>query len=86
MRATLAAPDGIATISVSLRDASSGRTAAGPKTCPGLVFADRTVTRACGPATASVPHGKTYVVVMTWTYTRDGKTANGTAKGGAFAW
>jgi serine/threonine-protein kinase len=86
MKAAVAAPSGgRATVSVSLRDAASDRTVAGPKTCPGLTFEDRQAARTCGPATVSVPHGRTYVVATSWTYTKDGRTAAGTMKGTPFA-
>jgi hypothetical protein len=40
----------------------------------------------CGPATVRPAHGRRYVVVMSWQYTRDGRTVSGTAKGADFAW
>ena len=87
MKATIAAPHGgQATLTVSLRDVATGRTAAGPKTCGGLVFASRDVSHDCGPATVTAPHGHTYVVVMAWTYDRAGQVVNGTAKGKEFTW
>jgi hypothetical protein len=73
-------------VSVSLQDTGSGRTAGGLKTCSGLSFTDQDVTHDCGPVTVTVPHGHSYAVLMTWSYTRDGRTANGSAKGKAFAW
>jgi serine/threonine protein kinase len=86
MRAALAAQaGGNATVSVSLQDASSGRTVAGPKRCPGLTFEDPRVPRSCGPATVNVAHGRTYVVATSWTYTKDGRTAAGSARGAPFA-
>ena len=87
VRATLAAPaGGTAALSVSVQDASSGRTAYGPTRCSGLVFADRTVTRDCGPVVARLPRGRTYVVSMTWVYTKDGRAVSGSAKGSPFTW
>jgi serine/threonine-protein kinase len=87
VRATLAAPaGGTATLSVSVQDASSGSTAFGPRRCSGLVFADRTVTRDCGPVVARLRHGRTYVVVMTWAYVKDGRSISGSAKGNPFDW
>jgi serine/threonine protein kinase len=87
VRATLAAPSGgSAALSVSVQDASSDRTASGPTRCSGLVFADRSVTRDCGPVVARLPHGRTYVVAMTWVYTKDGRSVSGSAKGSPFTW
>ena len=87
VRGTLAAPPGgTATVALSVRDTSSGRTVATARTCDGLVFADRQVTRDCGPATVSLPRGHTYVVVMSWTYTKGAASTKGTQNGAAFAW
>jgi serine/threonine-protein kinase len=87
MKATIAAASGgSAGLSVALQDVSSGRTVAGPKTCSGLTFANRQVTRDCGPQSASPPHGRTYVVVIGWTYTKDGRIAAGSTKGTPFTW
>jgi serine/threonine protein kinase len=87
VRAALAAPGGgSAALSVSVQDASSGRTAFGPSRCSGLVFADRTVTRDCGPVVARLPHGRTYVVAMTWVYEKDGRSVSGSARGNPFDW
>ena len=87
IKTTLAAPPGgSGTLAVWLRDASSGRTAAGPRTCPSLAYADRQVARDCGPVTVSVPHGRSYVVAMSWTYTKGTMVAKGTATGAPFAW
>lgn len=87
VRGTLAAPPGgTGTVALSIRDASSGRTMATPRTCAGLVFADRQVTRDCGPASVSLPHGRTYVVVMSWTYTKGAVGARGAQNGATFAW
>jgi hypothetical protein len=43
------------------------------------------MTHDCGPLTAGVPHGHTYVVAMTWTYSRDQKVSTGSTKGSEFA-
>jgi serine/threonine-protein kinase len=75
-----------ATISVSLQDAGTGRTVAGPKTCTDLSFGGRAATRNCGPAAASPAHGRTYAVVMSYRYERNGRTIASTAKGAAFTW
>jgi serine/threonine protein kinase len=87
-KGSLAAPSGgTATVGVSLQD-TGGRTVAGPKTCSGLSFAENSTvtTRTCGPLVASPPTGRSYVVVLTWTYIRDGRTVRGSAKGKAFSW
>jgi len=86
-QASLMAPGGArATISVTLADAGTGRTAAGPKTCADLSFDGDAATRTCGPATAAPARGHDYTVVMSYRYERDGRTVAGTAKGSAFAW
>jgi hypothetical protein len=88
MKATLAAPaGGHADVALTLQDATTGRPAGSSKTCIGLTFAERdTTTRECGAAPVSAPRGRSYVVVMTWTYTNDGGTARGSAKGKVFSW
>jgi serine/threonine-protein kinase len=75
-----------ATVSVSLQDTGTGRTVAGPKTCADLAFAGNAATRNCGPAAASPAHGRTYAVVMSYRYERDGRTIASTARGAAFTW
>jgi serine/threonine-protein kinase len=87
-KGTMAAPaGGTATVGVSVQD-TGGRTVAGPKTCSGLAFAEnsRVTTRDCGPLVSTPPHGRSYVVVMTWTYQRSGQTVRGSAKGKTFWW
>ena len=69
-----------------MRDTGTGRTAAGPHTCSGLAYADRQVARDCGPSTVSLPHGHSYQVVVSWTYTKEGISARGTQNGTTFAW
>ena len=87
IRAQIAAPaGGRASVSVELRDASTGRAVADPHTCPSLVFTGNFKELGCGPAAVRPKHGSRYVVVMSWQYTRDGRTVNGTAKGDEFAW
>jgi hypothetical protein len=70
---------------VSVQD-TAGRTVAGPKTCTGLSYSENSAvtTRDCGPLVVAPPTGRSYVVVMTWTYTRAGQTVRGSAKGKAF--
>jgi hypothetical protein len=72
-------------VAVALQDAMTGRTVAGPKSCPGRTVDDRPTARTCGPATAKVPHGRTYVVATSWTYTKDGRVTGGSARGAPFA-
>ena len=87
IRARITAPaGGRATVSVALRDASTGRAAADPHVCADLAFTDNFKEMVCGPATVRPAHGRRYVVVMSWQYTRDGRTVSGTAKGADFAW
>jgi serine/threonine-protein kinase len=86
-RASLTAPGGATgSISISLQDAGSGRTVAGPKTCDGLSFDGEPATASCGPGSASPPRGHQYTVVMAYRYSRDGRTVSSTAKGRAFTW
>ena len=86
-QASLTGPGGgTGSISISLLDAVSGRTVAGPKTCAGLAFTGDASTESCGPAPASPARGHKYAVVMAYRYERHGKTVSNTAKGSAFAW
>jgi len=87
IRAQLTAqPSGEATVSVELRDASTGRTVTDPRTCRGLAFTDSANRVVCGPASVNPLHGHRYVVVMSWQYTRNGRSVSGTANGREFAW
>ena len=84
MRASLTAPSGgRATITVALQE--SGRTVRGPYTCSGLVFTEDAMTNECGPWGAAARRGHHYTVLMTWSYTRDGRTNEGRASGSDFA-
>lgn len=86
-QASLTAPaGGRARIEVTLRDADTGRTVAGPTTCSGLTFTEGSMTRACGPAGAAPRRGRNYTVVMAFRYERDGHTASSTARGRVFTW
>jgi serine/threonine protein kinase, bacterial len=83
MSAALTAPSGgRATVTVALQEA--GRTVGGPYTCSGLVFTEDDVTQECGPRTASARRGHRYTVLMTWSYTRDGRDRDGRASGSEF--
>jgi hypothetical protein len=86
-RASISArPGSTGALSVGLRDAGTGRTVGSPLTCDGLVFAEGATTRGCGPATAGPARGRRYQVVVTWTVTRDGRTATSTVRGDEFGW
>jgi serine/threonine-protein kinase len=86
-QASLTAPGGATgSISISLQDAGSGHTVAGPKTCGSLTFTGEAATASCGPGSASPPRGHQYAVVMAYRYIREGRTVISTAKGRAFTW
>jgi serine/threonine protein kinase len=83
MSGALTAPSGgRATITVALQE--SGRTVRGPYTCSGLVFTDDAMTHECGPRVAPARRGHHYTVLMTWSYTRDGRSNEGRASGSDF--
>ncbi|GAA0538676.1 hypothetical protein GCM10010172_19940 [Paractinoplanes ferrugineus] len=86
-QALLTAPGGgIGSITVSLREVSSGRTVAGPTTCANLEFDGDASTRGCDPVAAQPEKGYAYQVVMTYRYERQGRTVASSAKGSAFTW
>ncbi|MEU4241255.1 protein kinase [Actinoplanes sp. NPDC026619] len=86
-QASLTAPGGgTGSITVSLQDAASGHTVAGPKTCAGLTFGGDAATQGCGPAGASPRRGRQYTVVMTYRYERNGRAIASSSKGSTFAW
>jgi serine/threonine protein kinase len=83
---SLTAPGGgRARVEVSLRDAGTGRTVAGPERCD-LTFSKQAYTRSCGPRGATPRRGRSYTVVMSYRYVRDGRTTTSTTKGNAFTW
>ncbi|GIF03699.1 serine/threonine-protein kinase [Actinoplanes siamensis] len=85
--ASLTAPaGGRARIEVTLRDADTGRTVAGPATCDGLTFSREEMTKGCGPIGVTPRRGRNYTVVMAYRYERDGQTATSTARGRVFTW
>ncbi|MEV6343832.1 serine/threonine-protein kinase [Actinoplanes sp. NPDC051851] len=85
-RASLSAPaGGRARIEVTLRDATTGRTVAGPTTCA-VRFTRRDFTRSCGPSGVTPRRGRRYTVVMTYRYERDGHTSASTTRGPIFTW
>ncbi|WP_433366502.1 serine/threonine protein kinase [Actinoplanes sp. CA-142083] len=84
---SLTAPGGgTGSITLTLQEASSGRTVAGPKTCGNLTFSGEGSTQGCGPAGASPAKGKKYAVVMSVRYVREGRMMASTAKGSVFDW
>ncbi|GIM93305.1 serine/threonine-protein kinase [Paractinoplanes toevensis] len=86
-QASLTAPGGgTGSISVTLQDAASGRTVAGPKTCTGLAFGGQAATQGCGPSGASPSRGRQYLVVMTYRYERGGRMVASSSKGSTFSW
>ncbi|GIF16231.1 serine/threonine-protein kinase [Actinoplanes teichomyceticus] len=86
-QASLTAPaGGRAQIEVTLRDAGTGRTVAGPTTCADLTFTRGAMTQGCGPVGARPRRGGTYTVVMAYRYERDGHTSISTARGRIFTW
>ena len=86
-KATLTAPaGGRARVEVTLQDSSTGRTVAGPAVCDSLDFTRQSFTRECGSAGASPRRGRSYTVVMSYRYVRDGRTASSTTRGRPFTW
>jgi serine/threonine-protein kinase len=86
-KGSLAGPGGAtASITVSLQDAGSGRTVAGPRTCGGLAYGGEAATRTCGPFSAGPARGRDYVVVLSYRYERNGRTVASSAKGSTFRW
>jgi tRNA A-37 threonylcarbamoyl transferase component Bud32 len=69
------------TVRVSLEE--NGRTVAGPHTCR-LTYPDGDQTRPCGPHTAPARRGHRYAVVVTWDYTREGRSLQGRVSGDEF--
>ncbi|WP_430783437.1 protein kinase domain-containing protein [Actinoplanes sp. G11-F43] len=84
---SLTAPaGGRARIEVTLRDSRTGRTVAGPTTCTDLSFTRQRITRGCGPGGASPRRGRSYMVVMSYRYVRDGRTTTSITRGNPFTW
>jgi serine/threonine-protein kinase len=77
---------GRGTLAIALRDVATGRTAAGPKVCDDLVYAEGVSTHDCGPVTVNPPKGHRYQVVLAWTFVSGGQTATSTARGSEFDW
>ncbi|WP_307798384.1 serine/threonine-protein kinase [Actinoplanes flavus] len=83
---SLTAPaGGRARVEVTLRDAATGRTVAGPTICD-VTFTRQSFIRGCGPAAASPRRGRSYTVVMSYRYVRDGRAFSNTARGHTFTW
>ncbi|WP_250033343.1 serine/threonine-protein kinase [Paractinoplanes maris] len=81
-----AAGGGRGRITVSLKDAGTGRLIGTPRTCDNLTFEGDAATRTCGPAATSPSRGRSYAVVMSFSYDRDGRTLTSEAKGATFTW
>ena len=75
-----------ADVSLSLQDAVSGDTVAGPFTCAAMMFTDVTPEHDCGPFDLDAPHGRRYVVIQSWQYTGRSMLPGGTTKGPEFTW
>ncbi|KHD74536.1 hypothetical protein MB27_28395 [Actinoplanes utahensis] len=71
---------------MTLQDTTTGRTVAGPATCDNLNFTRQSYTRDCGPGGASPRRGRSYTVVMSYRYSRDGRTTSSTTRGRPFTW
>ncbi|WP_305782349.1 serine/threonine-protein kinase [Symbioplanes lichenis] len=85
VRAALSAPrTGTATMWVALRDVGNGRTTSDSRTCGDLVYEQGSASHQCGPVTLAPARGHRYQVVMSWRFTREGRTTSGSAKGSAF--
>jgi serine/threonine protein kinase len=83
---TEAMPGIQADFTLSVRDAASDATVAGPYTCAGLMFTDVEMKHNCGPVDFQAPHGHRYVVAESWTYTGRSILPGGIARGPAFDW
>jgi len=81
-----AVPGVQADISLSLLDAETGDTAAGPFTCAGMMFTDFEPERDCGPFDFDVAHGRRYVVLESWVYTGRSMLPGGSTRGPEFSW
>jgi serine/threonine-protein kinase len=81
-----AGPGVQADVSLSVRDASTDEVAAGPYTCPGLMFTDFAPEHTCGPVDLTAPRGRRYVAVASWEYTGRSLLPGGTARGREFTW
>jgi serine/threonine-protein kinase len=81
-----ATPGVQADVSLAVRDAATDDVVAGPHRCDALMFTDFAVQQACGPADLQAPHGRRYVVVLTWQYTGRPLLPGGTARGREFTW
>ncbi|OLE21006.1 MAG: hypothetical protein AUG44_29045 [Actinobacteria bacterium 13_1_20CM_3_71_11] len=76
-----------ADVSLSIQDADTGDTLAGPDLCSGLMFTDFAPSHDCGPFDLSgVPHGQRCVVVLKWSYTGRALLPSGATKGPEFTW
>jgi hypothetical protein len=84
---TLSAVSGVrANIEMSVENADTGATAAGPFRCPNNTFSDDQPQHTCGPRTVTLASGR-YRVVTRWTYYDAGSLAPpGSVVGDPFDW
>ncbi|MDR7273925.1 serine/threonine-protein kinase [Catenuloplanes atrovinosus] len=77
-----ALPGASVTVSLHLVEESSGRTVAGPYTCPKVTFTRDDIQHSCGGFEAAVTRGRRYAVVQTWRSSSQayGGLAPGTAR------
>ncbi|GAB2617446.1 hypothetical protein Aab01nite_30770 [Paractinoplanes abujensis] len=74
-------------ITIVLRESRTGRTVGTPKTCDNLDFSgERIATRSCGPAAVKPARGRSYAVVVSFSYMREGRTLTGESRGESFTW
>ncbi|MGK5678076.1 protein kinase domain-containing protein [Actinoplanes sp. URMC 104] len=77
---------GSGSMQVQLRDAATGRVVGEPRTCTDLVFEGRAATRDCGPGATTPRRGRSYTVVMTFRFEREGRMLASTFQGRTFSW
>jgi serine/threonine-protein kinase len=75
-----------ADVTVYLVDAATGRRAAAPHTCRGLVFTEARPERDCGPVEFTAPRGRRYALVQSWVYTGRRDLPGGSVQSGPFTW
>jgi hypothetical protein len=73
-----------ADIQIVVENTDSGKTAAGPFSCPNRRFTDATSRHDCGPETLDLAAGR-YRVVTKWTY-HDSALPEGSVVGDTFTW
>jgi serine/threonine protein kinase len=75
-----------ATLTVSLRDAATGRVVGAAHRCSGEKLTGDDMSAVCGPVIVKPPRGHRYEVVLAWRSTRGGETTEGVATGEEFSW